>query len=116
MKPKHIVRNLVGTIIAKIITNDLAFIIPGKVFENDKIVAFYHPQPNYKIHILIVPKRKIVDIESAKVSDLTFINEIFVQLPKILKEAELQGKTYSLITNAGKSQHIKQLHFHLVSN
>ena len=33
-----------------------------RVFENDKVIAFWHPKPFWEKHILIVPKKKIKNI------------------------------------------------------
>ena len=30
------------------------------VYEDKQVLAFYHPKPTYKLHILIVPKHKII--------------------------------------------------------
>ena len=45
----------------------MSFAIPlHKLRETPTLLAFYHPQPSYPVHILILPKRAI-----ASLADLT---------------------------------------------
>jgi histidine triad (HIT) family protein len=84
--------------------------------ETDKIVAFYHPKPSYKFHILIVPKKKIKSIGTINPDDLAYISEVFKVANEIIQELSLESINYSIITNGGSNQNIKQLHFHLVGD
>ena len=34
-----------------------------RVYENDKVIAFWHPKPFWEQHILIVPKKKIKNVQ-----------------------------------------------------
>jgi histidine triad (HIT) family protein len=84
--------------------------------ETDKIVAFYHPKPSYKIHILIVPKKKTKSIGTLSSDDLVYISEVFKVANEIIQELNLESMNYRIITNGGTNQKVKQLHFHLVSD
>ncbi len=82
-----------------------------KVFENDLVVAFWHPKPFWDKHILIVPKKKIKNIVSLEQEDMTYINEVFMIVKELVKELEWQE--YTLLINGGNRQEVNQLHFHL---
>lgn len=84
-----------------------------KVFEDKQVLAFYHPKPTYKLHILIVPKHKIISLANAKESDFDTIAYMLKIATRLIKQLKL--KDYRLITNGGNYQKIKYLHFHLVS-
>jgi histidine triad (HIT) family protein len=86
-----------------------------KVFENDNVVAFKDINPLAPIHILIVPKKNISDIQSVHEEDLPIVMECV----KIAQELALRFKIndgYRLLTNNGPpaGQTIFQLHFHLI--
>ena len=48
-------------VFCKIINGELP---ANKVFENDKVLAFYDIQPQAKVHILLIPKVHFSDLES----------------------------------------------------
>ncbi|NQS89449.1 HIT domain-containing protein [Patescibacteria group bacterium] len=98
---------IVGTTFAS-----LSKALPVKrVFENDKVVAFWHPKPFWDKHILIVPKRKIRSMVSIQEKDLPYIAEIFTATKLIVEEQNWDE--YTLLVNGGNRQEVNQLHFHL---
>lgn len=101
-----------STIFDKIINGELP---SDKVFENDKIIAFKDIYPVAPVHILIVPKKAIKDLQSLKEEDLSLIQEVILVAQQL---AEKFGITdgYRLLTNNGPSagQTIFHLHFHLI--
>jgi len=84
-----------------------------RVFENDLVVAFWHPKPFWEQHILIVPKKKIKSMVSLKESDMIFVNEVFKTVKSIVNK--LSWKEYTLLINGGSRQEVNQMHFHLCS-
>jgi histidine triad (HIT) family protein len=84
-----------------------------RVYESDKVVAFWHPKPFWEKHILIVPKRKIKNIVSISDGDLPYVADVYKAVEHIVKE--LGWEEYTLLANGGKRQEVMQLHFHLWS-
>ncbi len=86
-----------------------------KVFENERIIAFKDIHPVAPIHILIVPKKQISDLQSVKPEDLSLITEIIQVAQKLAEQYEV-ADGYRLLTNNGSSagQTIFHLHFHLI--
>lgn len=82
-----------------------------KLKETDKVLAFYHTQPSYKTHIVVIPKEHIGNFKS--LDDLEIIKEIFAVIKSVVEELGLED--FKIITNSGKYQDSKHLHFHLVS-
>ena len=82
-----------------------------RLYENDKLIAFWHPKPFWEQHVLIVPKKKIKNIVSLRNSDLVFVNEVF-KVVKIIV-GQLNWKEYTLLVNGGDRQEVNQMHFHL---
>jgi histidine triad (HIT) family protein len=100
------------TIFGKIIRGE----IPSeKVFENDRIVAFKDIHPAAPVHILIVPKKEIPDLQSVSAEDLSLIGEVVVVAQELAKRFHIIGG-YRLLTNNGAlaGQTITHLHFHLI--
>ncbi|WP_213152466.1 MULTISPECIES: HIT domain-containing protein [unclassified Neochlamydia] len=101
-------------------TNVFAQIIAGKiavdkVFENERILAFKDIHPVAPVHILIIPKKEIADLQSVQVEDLPLISEI-VQVAQLLAKTHHLTEGYRLLTNNGSlaGQTVFHLHFHLI--
>lgn len=101
-----------STIFGKIIAGELP---ADKVFENDRIIAFKDIHPVAPVHILIVPKKEIPDLQSVSKEDLPLIAEIIEVAQKLAKEYHILDG-YRLLTNNGSmaGQIIFHLHFHLI--
>lgn len=101
------------TIFAKIIRGELPC---EKVFENDRILAIKDKFPVAPIHILIMPKKEIPNLQSVAKDDLPLIAEI-VEVAQQLAEQLGVASDYRLITNNGRQagQMIFHLHFHLIA-
>ena len=101
-----------STIFEKIIKRELPADI---VFENDRIIAIKDKFPTAPVHLLIMPKKEIKDIQSASKEDLILIGECVTVAQELAKKFNVQDG-YRLITNNGSSagQTILHLHFHLL--
>jgi histidine triad (HIT) family protein len=101
-----------STIFGRIIAGELP---ADKVFENERIVAFKDINPSAPIHILIVPKKEIPDLQSVSPEDLPLIGEV-VAVAQLLAKRYNIADGYRLLTNNGAmaGQVIFHLHFHLI--
>src|ERR1700733_1600 len=100
------------TIFGKIIKGELP---AEKVFENDRILAIKDLYPVAPIHILIMPKKEIPNLQSVDVEDLPLLSEICEVAQQLAKEFGIE-EGYRLLTNNGSKagQVIFHLHFHLI--
>lgn len=86
-----------------------------KVFENERILAIEDIHPVAPVHILIMPKREIPNIQSLEPQDYPLIGEIMEIAQKLAEEKGIEDG-YRLLTNNGPDagQTIFHLHFHLI--
>lgn len=86
-----------------------------KVFENERILAIEDLHPIAPVHILIMPKKEISNLQNIESQDLSLIGEI-VQVAQHIAEERGVAEDYRLLTNngAGAGQTIFHLHFHLI--
>lgn len=85
-----------------------------KVFENERILAYYHTKPYWETHIVIIPKQHLWDLR--EVDDSSLFSELLVVARDILRtipQTELDEKGAQLLTNLGKFQDTPHLHFHI---
>jgi len=100
------------TIFGKIIRGELP---AEKVFENERVLAIKDLYPVAPVHILIMPKKEISDLQSMTSKDLPLLSEIGEIAQTLAKTFGIE-KGYRLLTNNGSEagQAIFHLHFHLI--
>jgi histidine triad (HIT) family protein len=100
------------TIFGKIIKGELP---AEKVFENDRILAIKDIHPVAPVHLLIIPKKEIANLQSMGPEDYPLMAEI-VEVAKSLAKQFNVEEGYRLLTNNGSlaGQIIFHLHFHLI--
>lgn len=86
-----------------------------KVFENETILAFKDINPVAPVHILIIPKKEIPDLQSVSSDDLPLIAEM-ISVAQVLAKRYKILDGYRLLTNNGplSGQVVMHLHFHLI--
>jgi histidine triad (HIT) family protein len=93
----------------------MSFLIPvNRLRETSNLIAFHHPSPSYKIHVLIVPKRQVDSLASLDPQDTAFLTDLYATVQSLVDEFHL--KAYRLIVNGGEYQDFPHLHFHLISD
>ncbi|AIQ13966.1 histidine triad nucleotide-binding protein [Paenibacillus durus] len=101
------------TIFSKIIEGSIPC---NKVFENERILAFYDIEPAAPVHVLIIPKKPIPSMNEVAPEDLPLIGEMHSVAQQIAKELGIAETGYRLINNCGpdSGQAVQHLHYHLV--
>ena len=86
-----------------------------KVFENERILAILDINPVAPVHILIMPKKPIPNLQSLTKNDAMLLAEI-VQVAQQIALDQGIADGYRLLTNNGESagQTVFHLHFHLI--
>jgi histidine triad (HIT) family protein len=95
----------------------MSFLIPAKrLAETPTLLAFEHPRPTYRVHILLVPRRSIAGLRELSPDDGDFMRDLFMTVKRLVAELELEAAGYRLICNGGAYQDVPHLHFHLVAD
>ena len=105
-----------NNIFAKILRGEIPC---KKIYEDDYVLSFYDINPQKKIHALVIPKGKYIDLDDFSLNASS--NEIVGLLKGINIVANKlgisvdTGKGYRALTNIGDhgGQEVPHLHFHL---
>jgi len=86
-----------------------------KEYESNNILAYHHTRPHWPVHIVVVPKKHIDSLTSVSVNDGPMLIELFDVLKKLAAKVEQEHGAARILTNLGKYQDSKHLHFHISS-
>ena len=105
-----------NNIFAKILKGEISC---KKIYEDKYVFSFYDINPQKKIHVLIIPKGKYINLDDFCINASS--NEMVGLLKGINTVAKKLGVTidsgdgYRVLSNIGKNggQEVPHLHFHL---
>ncbi len=87
-----------------------------KVYEDDEILAFKDIAPKAPFHVLVIPKKHIVNLEDLRDEDASLIGRIHLAIRDIARQSGVASVGYRVITNCGAAagQVVFHLHFHIL--
>lgn len=90
--------------------------IPSKkLYEDEKILAFYDISPIAPVHFLVIPKQHIASVDAIDADNSAIVAYIFQKLRELAKLAGIENG-YRVISNCGADagQTVQHLHFHVL--
>ena len=101
------------TIFSKIIDKQIPADI---VYEDDLSLAFRDVNPQAPVHILIIPKEPMEQLNDADISDQDILGHLMLVANKVA-EKEGVADAFRLVLNngVGAGQEVFHLHFHLLA-
>lgn len=86
------------------------------IYENNHVIAFYGLHSFTDKHVLVVPKKHIVNVMDLKPEDGKIITEIHFAIQEIAKLLKIDESGFRVITNTNKEggQEVFHMHYHLV--
>ena len=105
-----------NNIFAKILRGEISC---NKIYEDDYVLSFYDINPQKKIHALVIPKGKYIDLDdlNTKATDKEIVG-LIKGISIVAKKLEISvgnGKGYRALANISEDggQEVLHLHFHL---
>ena len=105
-----------NNIFAKILRNEIPC---NKIYEDEYILSFHDINPQKKIHALVIPKGKYIDLDdfnsNASDKEIVGLCKGMTIVARKLKISIKLGGGYRALTNLGKKggQEVPHLHFHI---
>ena len=102
-----------STIFKKIIDKEIPADI---IYEDENFLAFKDINPQAKVHILVIPKKEIANLNEAKDSDALLLGKMQILIAKLAKETGIADTGYRVITNINKDggQEVFHIHYHIL--
>ncbi len=87
-----------------------------KVLETERVFAFKDISPQAPVHVLIVPKVHIADVQSVETAHSSVFQDIFSAAKVVAQELGLEKGGYRTVFNTGEHacQTVFHLHLHLL--
>jgi histidine triad (HIT) family protein len=100
------------TIFAKIIRRE----IPADIlYEDDQCLAFRDIHPQAPVHILVIPKKPLINLSDAGIEDQALLGHLLMAVKTIAKQQHLsQGYRVVINTDQDGGQTVFHLHLHLL--
>lgn len=86
-----------------------------KVLETENVLAYYHTKPFWETHIVVIPKKHISSLLTLEGSDESLFLELFAVIKEVSAKVVEEKGAARVLTNLGKYQDSKHLHFHINS-
>lgn len=87
-----------------------------KVYEDDIVLSFEDINPAAPVHVLVVPKKHIKDLNELTSDDLNIMSHILGVIKDIAKKMNICENGYRVVVNCGKDggQEVPHIHFHIL--
>ena len=84
-----------------------------KVFESDTVLAYRHTRPFWPVHVVVIPKVHVASLVT--IDDNKLLIELMDAVKKVAADVVDEHGAARVLTNLGRYQDSKHLHFHVLS-
>ncbi|AFM42872.1 HIT family hydrolase, diadenosine tetraphosphate hydrolase [Desulfosporosinus acidiphilus SJ4] len=86
------------------------------IYEDDQVVAFKDIQPLAPVHLLVIPKHHLTNVNDVTPDFEGLIGHLFGVMRRLAQEFGVAETGYRVVTNTGADggQVVGHLHFHLL--
>jgi histidine triad (HIT) family protein len=84
-----------------------------KVFESDTVLAYHHTRPFWPVHIVVIPKVHVGSLLT--IDDNKLLIELLDAVKSVASKVVDEHGAARVLTNLGRYQDSKHLHFHVLS-
>jgi histidine triad (HIT) family protein len=87
-----------------------------KIYEDERVLAFYDIHPQAPVHFLVVPKAHIESAADITPENSAVVSRCFEVIASLARQEKLNGG-FRVITNSGADagQSVPHLHFHVMA-
>ncbi|GIG63869.1 HIT family protein [Phytomonospora endophytica] len=85
------------------------------VAETPGVLAFHHTRPYWPVHIVVVPKRHVPSLIDLGDADVDTVHAVLAVVRDVAARVTAEHGAARVVTNLGRYQDSKHLHFHVSS-
>lgn len=85
------------------------------VIETDDVLAFHHTRPFWPVHVVVVPKLHVPSLTNLGDGSVELLTKVIEVVRAVAADVEAEHGACRVLTNLGRYQDSKHLHFHVNS-
>lgn len=85
------------------------------VAETPTVLAYHHTRPHWPVHVVVIPKRHVPSLTDLGEGGEALLAELLAVVRQVAAEVEGRHGGARVLTNLGRYQDSKHLHFHVNS-
>jgi histidine triad (HIT) family protein len=86
-----------------------------KEYESEAVLAYHHTRPFWPVHMVVIPKKHIASFVTLSAEDMPIFLEMVEVLKTLAAKVTAEHDAARILTNLGRYQDSKHLHFHISS-
>jgi histidine triad (HIT) family protein len=83
--------------------------------ETDTVMAYHHTRPFWPVHVVVIPKRHISSLLTLGEEDQALLLELIAVVRIVANQVVNEHGACRVLTNLGRYQDSKHLHWHVSS-
>lgn len=85
------------------------------VRETERVLAYHHTRPFWPVHVVVIPKQHVPSLVDLGDADEGLLADLLAVVREVAAEVEATHGAARVLTNLGRYQDSKHLHFHVNS-
>lgn len=85
------------------------------VHETETVLAYHHTRPFWPVHVVVIPKRHVPSLTDLGEAPPELLGELLEVVRRVAAAVEREHGAARVLTNLGRYQDSKHLHFHVNS-
>ena len=88
----------------------------SKVYEDDRVLAFYDIRPRAPVHVVVIPKLHIPTLMDVQENQIEYLHAMMAAAPKIARLKGIDGRGFRIMLNCNREggQVVFHLHLHVL--
>jgi len=84
-----------------------------RVWEDERVLAFHHPQPQAEIHVVVIPKAHVPGLLDPMALDGALLSSMLQAIQQVARELGLDKKGFYVRANAAAPGVTPHMHWHI---
>ena len=84
-----------------------------KVWEDERVLAFHHPQPKADVHVVVIPKAHVASLLDPLALDGALLSSMMLAIQQVARELGLDRAGFYVRANSSSPGVTPHMHWHI---
>ncbi len=85
-----------------------------KVWEDERVLAFYPPQPHAEVHVIVIPKSHVPSLLDPLALDGALLSSMVLAIQNVARSLGLDKTGFHVVANAAAPGVTPHMHWHIM--